>query len=92
LYTINQHVQSFPLPKLRFGFYQVCNIGKINPYNQHSCQAKYFQQIISEFVKSDLSYLLFITYTGCRISASLSYFTVRGEGKMERAWGEQDAL
>jgi hypothetical protein len=31
-------------------------------------------------------------YTGRKISASLSYVTVRGEGKMERARGEQDSL
>jgi hypothetical protein len=30
--------------------------------------------------------------TGRKISASLSYATVRGEGMMERARGEQDAL
>jgi hypothetical protein len=30
-------------------------------------------------------------YTGCKIFASLSYVTVRGAGKLERAMGEQDA-
>jgi hypothetical protein len=36
--------------------------------------------------------LLSHVYTGRKISASLSYVTIRGEGKMEKAREEQDAL
>jgi hypothetical protein len=35
--------------------------------------------------------LLGDSYTGRKISVSLRYVTVRGEGKMERARKEQDA-
>jgi hypothetical protein len=35
---------------------------------------------------------LYKNYTGRKISTSLSYITVRGEGKIERATEEQDAL
>jgi hypothetical protein len=32
------------------------------------------------------------SYTVCKISVSLSFVTLRGEGKLERARGEQDTL
>jgi hypothetical protein len=44
-------------------------------------------------IKTNISHFLFIIlYTGCKIFASLGYVTVKGEGKMERAREEQDAL
>jgi hypothetical protein len=55
-------------------------------------------QFISHYIQNSIvlnssaSYFYAIRYTEFKISSSLSYVTVRGEGKMEMVRGEQDAL